>query len=120
MTEVCVPNIGPREHARRLRIGVAMFIVAIVMAVLLMTTGAARIWRATVFLPLLIGAFGVLQVRAHTCVALAARGLRNMDAGDEPIADASELRAVKAQARRVNIQAMALAATLTAAFIALR
>jgi hypothetical protein len=119
MTEVCVPNIGPREHARRLRIGVAMFIVAIVMGVLLMTTGASRVWRATVFLPLLIGAFGVLQVRAHTCVALAARGLRNMDAGDEPIADAAELRAVKAQARRVNIQAMALAATLTAVFVAL-
>ena len=117
MAEVCIPNIGPREQARRLRVGVVMLIVSVVVALFLMAIGASRIWRATVFVPLLIGAFGVLQVRAHTCVALAARGLRNMDAGDEAIADPVELRAVKAQARRVNLQAAALAAGLTAAFI---
>lgn len=96
-----------------------MFLVSGAVALLLVVAGASRIWRITVFLPLLIGAFGVFQVRARTCVALAARGLRNMDAGDESITDPVELRAVKAQARRVNLQATALAALLTAAFVAL-
>jgi hypothetical protein len=45
--------------------------------------------------------------------------MRNMDAGDEPIADALELRAVRAQARRVNLQASIVAAAVTAALVAL-
>jgi hypothetical protein len=119
MADICIPNIGPREKARRLRVGVVMFLVSGAVALFLLVAGVSRVWRIPVFLPLLIGAFGVFQVRAETCVALAARGLRNMDAGDESIADPLELRTIKAQARRVNLQATGLAALLTAALVAL-
>jgi hypothetical protein len=87
--------------------------------VYLLTSDASRGWRLLLFLPLVITTLSFFQVRANTCVALAARGMRNMDAGDEPIADALELRAVRAQARRVNLQASIVAAAVTAALVAL-
>jgi hypothetical protein len=37
-------------------------------------------------------------------VALASRGLRNMDSGEEKIEDADELARVRAQARKVYLQ----------------
>jgi hypothetical protein len=92
---------------------------AAVAAVWLLGSGVPRLWRAAVFVPLLFGALGLLQARAQTCVALAARGQRNMDGGAEAITDAAELREVKAQARRVNVQAVIVAAAATIVLVML-
>jgi hypothetical protein len=116
---ICIPNIGPRQRRRRLIVGTSMIAIAAVTAVSMVGLGAGRALRMAVFLPLVVGLIGLLQVRAKTCVALAARGLRNMDGGDEAIADPGELRAVKAQARRVNIQAVLIASAITALLLAL-
>jgi hypothetical protein len=51
----------------------------------------------------------LFQVKEKTCVALAARGLRNLEQGDERIIDAIELQHVRAQARRVHAEAVAFA-----------
>jgi hypothetical protein len=51
-------------------------------------------------------------------VSLASRGLRDMDGGTEKIEDADELRRVRAQARKVIVQSVAVAAVLTAAILA--
>lgn len=51
-----------------------------------------------------MGFLGVFQARARTCVALAAQGVRNMDAGTEAIADAAELDASRTEARRVLVR----------------
>ena len=117
--DVCIPNIGPRERRRRLLVGFAMCGLAIAAALWLLGSGAARPWRALVWLPLLVGSIGLLQVRAKTCVALAARGLRNMDAGDEPITDPAELHTIKGQARAVNLQAVVIATAVTLVLLAL-
>jgi hypothetical protein len=114
MASACVPNIGPRERRRRLAGGVVILACALGGALLLRSWGAARGWRALLFLPLLLASVALLQVQAKTCVALAARGLRNLDAGNEPITDPAELAAVGAQARRVNTRALVVAAALTA------
>ncbi len=45
---------------------------------------------------------------------LAARGARNMDGGEEPVADAGERRRLRDQAVRVHAWALLMAATLTA------
>ena len=50
---------------------------------------------------------------------LAARGARNLDRGDEKIADAAELAQVRRQARVVHVESVALAALLTAAALLL-
>lgn len=46
-------------------------------------------------------------------MALASRGLRDLDEGREAIGDAAELRQVRSQARVVHINALVLAAGLT-------
>jgi hypothetical protein len=65
------------------------------------------------------GFVGILQARAHTCVALASRGIRDMDDGPEEIGDAAELAAVRAQARRVLVWSLIGAVLLTAGAMAL-
>jgi hypothetical protein len=52
-------------------------------------------------------------------VRLAARGARNLDRGDERIADAAELAQVRRQARLVHLESVAAAALLTAAALLL-
>jgi len=118
MTDVCIPNIGPRERQRRLIVGIVMFAIAALVAVGLILGGAPRAWRVFVLFPTWVGAIGVMQVKEKTCVALAARGLRNMDAGDEKIVDAIELDHVRAQSRKVHIQSAVLALVLTTIVVA--
>lgn len=105
-TDICVPNIGPRERRRRLVFGLVMAAIAVVAAAVLMMMGAPRIWRVLLVLPIGGAALGVFQVQATTCVALAARGVRNMDHGDEAIADDRQLARVRAQSRAVYIKAL--------------
>jgi hypothetical protein len=46
-------------------------------------------------------------------VALASRGLRNMDSGEEKIEDANELAHVRVQARKVYLQSALFAIAVT-------
>ena len=109
MASACI-NIGPRQRARRVRVGVAFLVVFAACAVGLVLEQVARPWRALVFLPLLLASISLLQVRAKTCVALAARGQRDLDHGEEPVLDPAEQRRLALQARRVLVQS-ALVAT---------
>jgi hypothetical protein len=117
--DVCIPNIGPRERRRRLIGGVGLFVLGAMAAALLIGFGAGRAWRIAVFLPLWGGALGLLQVREKTCVALAARGVQNMDGGDEAITDPSVLAQMRRQARRVHTRAALLAVAVTAGIVAI-
>lgn len=116
---VVCENIGPRERAKRMRFGVACGVVAAGLGVVLLATRAPRMFRLTVFVPLALSGLGVFQARGHTCVANVARGVRNMDQGDQPVTDAGELRQLALQGRRVYVQSFASAAALTAAFFLL-
>jgi hypothetical protein len=112
-------NIGPRERRRRLLVGVGLLALGAASGTYLLAVHVDRVWRVPIFIPLWAGATGVLQWRARTCVALAARGMRNLDTGYEPVPDPQEVRQLKLQARRINLQSACLAAALTAAIIAL-
>jgi hypothetical protein len=61
-----------------------------------------------------VGSIGIFQARAHTCVALASRGIRDMDGGRERIDDAAELARVRDQARRVLVRSVIATLVLTA------
>ena len=111
----CIPNIGRRERRRRLLAGLALAAATAGAAAWAVASGTPRPWRMLLFLPAWMAALSLLQVRAHTCVLLAARGLRNMDAGIEPIASVGELAATRAQARAVHVQAACVAAVVTVA-----
>lgn len=117
MSTACVPNIGPRQ--RRLRIGFGVALGAITLVVTLGVFGASRPWRLVVFFPAMMSAVGILQARAHTCVALAHRGTRDLDHGIEAVDDAAVLATMRRQAADVLRTATIVAAVFTAIVVAL-
>lgn len=113
MTEdVC--NIGPRERRKRRLMGYVSLAVTVGVAFVLLTLGAPRWSRAVIFIPAWLAALGLLQARERTCIALASRGLRNLDAGEEEIDDPGLAASLRESARRVHRRALmtALAVTL--------
>jgi hypothetical protein len=60
-TDVCVPNISPRERKKRLASGLIMFVIAIGVLAGLVIGGISPWWRLGLF-PLFVGAAaGVFQ-----------------------------------------------------------
>ena len=109
-------NIGPRERMKRVKAGIVGLVVLDVVAILLVVEHVARPWRLAIF-PLALGAaISLIQVRERTCVALAARNVRDMDDGEKPVTDQVEQRRIATQVRRVYLHSFLIAAALTAAF----
>jgi hypothetical protein len=106
-------NIGPRERRKRRVMGIAGLALGALLAFALVVLGAPRPWRAVIFFPIWIAALGLLQTREQTCIALAARGLRNMDDGEEAIEDEGQAEELRAVARRINRRALMMAAIVT-------
>jgi len=114
----CTPNIGPHERARRILIGVSSLTVGVLLGALLIALSIARPWRVLIFAPVWVGALGIFQAQEKTCVALVARGQRNMDAGVETVSDPVVLEQLKRQARKVYLRSLLVAAVVTAAAVA--
>ena len=115
--ETCVVNIGPAGIRRRMIGGVIGIAIGVALVVAMILLGEPRTWRAFAFAPFWLGTLGVFQAREKTCVAFAARGLRDLDAGAGlvPVTDEAERAALSAQARAVRLRATATAVALTAA-----
>jgi hypothetical protein len=111
--EECIPNIGPEERKKRITFGSVLMAVGAAAAIYLVTSGAHRPLRLLVMFPFWMGAIGLFQARDKTCVANSARGVRNMDSGDEPVTNPAELQQMRAQARKVHIESFVTAVVLT-------
>jgi hypothetical protein len=109
---LCSPNIGPAELRKRRIVGMVGLAVCAVGSALLISDGAPRLWRVILFLPWWTACLGIFQARSRVCVALAARGLRNLDGNQEP-QPAEELGQVQREARRVHVRALLTAVLLT-------
>jgi hypothetical protein len=59
-------NIGPRERSKRRMMAVVGLTVGVSVAFVLVVTGAPRLLRLVVFLPIWIGSLGLLQAREKT------------------------------------------------------
>jgi hypothetical protein len=120
MTEgsVCIPNIGPRQRRQRVIGGVVGLAIAIAVAALLVATGVARPFRLVVFLPFFAGTTGLFQAREKTCVALVAKNERNMDLGAERVESEADMRQMRAQAKKVYLQALLSAGLLSLLVVA--
>lgn len=79
---------------------------------------APRLLRLVVFFPIWIAGLGLFQARDKVCVALAARGLSNMDAGEESINDQNLIAQLRDRARAINRRALITAALITALALA--
>jgi len=106
-------NIGPRERRKRRVLGVVSLTVAVGVAFVLVAFGAPRWARLVVFFPLWMAGLGLFQARERVCIALAARGVCNMDDGEEKIADERRVEELRDKARWINRRALLTAAAIT-------
>jgi hypothetical protein len=65
-SDICIPNIGPKERRRRLHGGLLALVIAVVIAIVLLATGADRWWRLALFPFFYGGMSGVFQWREKT------------------------------------------------------
>jgi Trk-type K+ transport system membrane component len=106
-------NIGPRERRKRRLLGFVALTVGVATAFVLVVYGAPRWSRAIIFFPIWIGGLGLIQSREKTCIALAARGVRNMDAGEEKVEDENLVEQLRQKARAINRRALITAIAIT-------
>ena len=59
-------NIGPRERRKRRMMAIVGLTVGVSVAFVLVVTGAPRLLRLVVFLPIWIGSLGLLQAHEKT------------------------------------------------------
>ena len=62
----CLPNIGPREQARRMRFGLVGLAVSVALAAGMFALGLDRWWRLALFLPWSGAAVGIFQALDKT------------------------------------------------------
>lgn len=113
-----INNIGPRERAKRRVMGIVFLVVGVGLVFLMIAYDAPRPLRAVVFFPLWMAGLGLLQAREQTCIALAARGVCNMDAGEEAIEDEHRVKQLRLKARRIHRRALILAFVATVVTVA--
>lgn len=106
-------NIGPRERRKRRLMGVVALTVGVGLAFVLVIMQAPRWSRVVIFLPIWIAGLGLIQSREKTCIALAATGKRNMDAGEESLDDENLIEQLRVKARRINRRALITAGAIT-------
>ena len=111
-------NIGPREQRKRRLMGLVALTVGVATAFVLVVYDAPRISRAIIFFPIWIAGLGLMQARDKTCIALAARAARNMDAGEESVEDAKLIAQLRDKARQINRRAVITALAVTALALA--
>jgi hypothetical protein len=110
-SEVC--NIGPREQRKRRLLGFVALAVGVAWAFIFIVYDVPRPWRVIIFLPIWIASLGFLQARERICIALAARGMRNMDAGEERVEDRRAIEELQRRAQLINRRALLTAALAT-------
>lgn len=94
-------NIGPEERRKRRVMGTSTLTLALALAVAAVALGWS-VGARLVLAPLLFAGFlGILQAREHTCVALASKGLCDLDTGPQRVEDDARRRALKAKAWRL-------------------
>ena len=113
LLETSTINIGPREERKRRLMGVVALSVSVGVVFMLVVFGASRWSRLVIFFPIWIAGLGLFQAREKICIALAARGTRNLDAGEEKITDEKLIEKLRVKARSINRRALVTALLIT-------
>lgn len=107
-------NLGRKACRRRLIASIAGAAVTVGMFMIMRWTQAERLWYLLLFAPALFAVLGLLQAQAKTCVVLAARGLRDLDQGEEKIGDSYAIQLLRRRAMIIYLKSLALALAFTA------
>ncbi len=92
--EAC--NIGPRGARRRMILGVPLILVGVVGSFFT----KSFLWQVVAFM----GFLSFYQATARTCVALASRGVRNMDEKTEYLERSDEIAFFQRRARTIYMK----------------
>lgn len=111
--ETSIINLGPREVRKRRLMGIVALAAGGGLAFLSVVMEAPRWSRLIVFFPIWMAGLGLFQAREKTCIALAARGTCNMDAGEESINDENLVNQLRSKARQINRRAIIIALVVT-------
>lgn len=106
-------NIGPHEQTKRRLLGIVTLTIGVGIAFALVVTDAPRWTRLIIFFPVWIAGLGLMQAREKTCIALAARGTRNLDVGEESIDNNDLVGQLRDKAQRINRRALITAVAIT-------
>lgn len=106
-------NIGPREQRKRRMMGIVALTVGVSVAFVLVVYGAPRWSRLIVFFPIWVAGLGLMQAREKTCIALAARSVCNMDAGEEQLADPQLAERLRAKSKLITRRSLITALVIT-------
>ena len=109
------PNIGEKQKRMRLMLAIFPFFFTIIMMFWISISGD-RSFRLLFFIPLMATAVPYFQVRESTCVFNSLMGIRNMDDGNVPVTDSSELKQQRKTAIIVLIQSILSSAIVTLAY----
>lgn len=113
-----VENLGDGPQRLRLRFGAASIAVGIAFAVVAVELGAPRSALLALFVPFFLGGTAIAMGFTRTCTALAVRGMRDLGAGQEPVADAAKLRAMRRRGLRVVFVGLVTGSLATALVLA--
>ena len=120
-TVVC-ENIGPAERRMRLRFGIGASTLTLLLGAALIGSHAAWPWRLLLALPASMGALGLLQARAHTCVAFVAANIKVMGdsrASRVDVVSDAERAAFRKKAREIYLQGVLATAAVVGVFLLL-
>ena len=112
-------NINRAGQQKRRIGGIVSLVIGGMLIVVLNQAGAGRWWRVLTFPSFWLGALGLIQAQARTCVAFAAAGTCELDDGTRRPLDAETAQMFKARARKINIGAFVFALVATAVAVAL-
>jgi len=115
-----VRNLDAATQEKELRLGLVALVVALTSAALLSRSGAPAGYRALVFVPFCVAAYGVLAGLFATCGVTALAGCRITPQGREPIADRADLEATRAHGVKVLLSSAVAAAITTGLFVIAR
>jgi hypothetical protein len=116
-----VCNIGPREIAKRRAFGVAGIVATVVLGVALVVVDAPQVARAIVLIPLWGALVSFEQARRKFCAGFAYAGIRSVNGSNatESVADAADLAADRAAARRLVAECGLVSLAITTIFVLL-
>lgn len=112
--ETVVANIAGREIRRREILAALSLLVGAALFFELVHRGAPRAYRLFLFLPFYAAALCFFQVKKSHCVVLGMKGARNMDHGEEAVANPSEKASLLREARKILILSFFFAVLATA------
>jgi len=111
-------NLDPSTQDTQLRGGLIALTLALGVAAMLGHSGAAPGYRALVFVPFFVAAYGVMAALYGTCGISAIAGRRITCQGTERIADRNERAVQRRNGMKVLSVSLALATAATFLFVA--